>query len=60
MIVVILANVVLSALVVIAIVGSLAHAIVPITPLRLHRRVMRAATSRLSASAAPQQSITRA
>ncbi|HUA45175.1 MAG TPA: hypothetical protein VMA77_08110 [Solirubrobacteraceae bacterium] len=59
MIAVILANAVLSALVVAVIVGSLAYNIDVSTPLRIRRRVVRDTASRLSPRPAAQQSIPR-
>jgi len=60
MVAVILANVVLSALVVVGIVGSLAYGIVTNTPRRIRRQVVRTAASRLSPGPTAEQSITRA
>jgi hypothetical protein len=60
MIAVILANVALSALVVVGIVGSLAYNIVASTSPRIRRRVVRDAGSRSSSGPVAQLSITRA
>ena len=60
MIAVILTNVVLSALVVVVIVGSLAYSIAPGTPLRIRRRVVQDGASRLPWEPGFQRPTTRA